>query len=105
MPLLKQEFEENLRPIYQYMADPTKISFEDDVILMLKSQIRKRKEITPTMWELFQQFPKVLMKNKHAFGNLFETINYFLIVGKQELAESQENIKILYLMADTALFT
>ena len=53
---------------------------------MLKSQIRKRKEISETMWELFQQLPKVLEKNKHAFGNLFETINYYLIVGKLELA-------------------
>ena len=105
MPTLKAEFEENLRPIYQYMADPSKISFEDDIILMLKSQIRKRKEITPTMWELFQQFPKVLEKNKHAFGNLFETINYFLIVGKVQLAQQTDNLKILYLMADTALFT
>lgn len=86
MPLMKQEFEDNLRPIYLTMADPNKISFEDDVVLMLKSQIRKRKEITPTMWELFQYLPKVLEKNKHNFGNLFETINYYLIVGKVQLS-------------------
>lgn len=77
------------------MLDPSKISFEDDIVLMLKSQIRKRKEITPTMWELFQQFPKVLEKNKHSFGNLFETINYYLIVGKVQLAQQPENLKIL----------
>ena len=82
MPYLKDEFEELLRPIYQFMMDPKQISFEDDIVLMLKSQIRKRKEITPTMWEVFSQLPKVLAKNKDAFGNLFETINYYLIVGK-----------------------
>ena len=53
MPYLKDEFEELLRPIYQFMMDPKQISFEDDIVLMLKSQIRKRKEITPTMWEVF----------------------------------------------------
>ena len=46
MPQLKDEFEELLKPIYVQMADPTKISFEDDIILMLKTQIRKRKEIS-----------------------------------------------------------
>ena len=86
MPAMKQEFEEVLKPIYMCMVDPTKISFEDDIILMLKSQIRKTKEVSPTMWEVFQYLPKVLQKNKHSFGNLFETINYYLIVGKVKLA-------------------
>ena len=27
-------------------------------------------------------FPKVLNKNKDAFGNMFDTINYYLTVGK-----------------------
>ena len=105
MPLLKDEFEEQLRPIYQFMMDPKQISFEDDIVLMLKSQIRRRKEITPIMWDVFSQLPKVLEKNKHCFGNLFETINYYLIVGKVQLAQQPEHIKILCTMADTALFT
>ena len=85
--------------------DPKQISFEDDIVLMLKSQIRKRKEITPIMWEVFSQLPKVLAKNKDCFGNLFETINYYLIVGKVQLSQQPENIKILYMMADQCLFT
>ena len=105
MPHLKNEFEELLKPIYVQMADPSKISFEDDIILMLKTQIRKRKEISQTMWEIFTQLPKVLEKNKHAFGNLFEAINYFMVVGKQQLCESPENIKVICQMANVALFT
>jgi hypothetical protein len=87
------------------MIDPSQISCEDDIVLMLKSQIRKTKEVTPTQWEVFQQLPKVLTKNKDSFGSLFETINYFLCVGKIKLAEEPENLKTLYLMADRALFT
>ena len=105
MPQLKDDFEELLKPLYLHMSDPLKISFEDDIILMLKTQIRKRKEVSPTMWEIFQMLPKVLDKNKHAFGNLFETVNYYMIVGKQQLAESPESIKVICQMADTALFT
>ena len=72
---------------------------------MLKTQIRRRKEISLTMWDIFTQLPKVLEKNKHAFGNLFEAINYYLVVGKQQLAEAPENVKVVCQMADTALFT
>ena len=72
---------------------------------MLKTQIRKRKEISQTMWEIFTQFPKVLEKNKHAFGNLFEAINYYMVVGKQQLCETPENIKVICQMANVALFT
>jgi len=105
MPQNKGQFEEILKPIYQYMIDPSQISCEDDIVLMLKSQIRKTKEVTPTQWEVFQQLPKVLTKNKDSFGSLFETINYFLCVGKIKLAEEPDNLKTLYLMADRALFT
>ena len=57
------------------------------------------------MWEIFTQFPKVLEKNKHAFGNLFEAINYYMVVGKQQLCETPENIKVICQMANVALFT
>lgn len=63
------------------MADPTKIEFEDDIVLVLKAFIKKNKSVSPTLWTLFPLLGKVFDKNKHAFGNLLDTLNSYLLYG------------------------
>ena len=61
--------------------------------------------MTPVQWEIYQQFPKVLEKQKQCFSNLLDTINYFLLHGKKDMVANPYLIQFTAKMAETALFT
>ena len=67
------------------MIDPTKIGFEEDIIMNMKQFVRKNKAVTPTEWDIMMQFPKVLNKWKDSFGNMLEVLNYYLKFGVSDL--------------------
>lgn len=98
--------EEMLKQLYVFMTDPKQISFEDDIVMNMKQFIRRNQAVSSTQWEILQQFPKVLDKNKDAFGNLFDTINFYLKYGKDALQTSQTAVMpVIAHMAEVALFT
>jgi hypothetical protein len=49
-----EQFEEKLKPLYIYMAEPQKINFDEDIVIILKSFIKKCERITPTQWEIYE---------------------------------------------------
>jgi hypothetical protein len=75
------QIEEILKPLYVFMVDPTKISFEDDIVMCVKAVIRKTKAVSQTQWDILSQLPKVLAKNKDSLGNILEATNHFLQYG------------------------
>jgi len=87
MPKMTAEFEEALKPIFQFIANPNAISFEDDILILIKSMIKKSKTVSPILWEMFDLLPNVLLKNKGQMGDLLDTINYFMIYGKDEFRQ------------------
>jgi hypothetical protein len=87
------------------MLDPTKIEFEDDIVLTIKSLIKKANEISPVIWTLYPHLYKVFQKNKMTFGNLLDTLNYYLISGKDIIAQNSEYLVMLIKMAGEAMFT
>lgn len=97
--------EEKLKPIYLFMADPTVISFDEDILIIIKGFIKKNKKVSTVQWEIYQQFPKVLEKQKHQFSNLLDTVIYFLQYGKSDMAQNPYLIEFTAKMAETALFT
>ena len=54
---LSAEFEELLKPVFRFISEPSKISFEDDILLLIKSLIKKQKKVSPLMWEIFDFIP------------------------------------------------
>lgn len=87
MPSMAAEFEEALKPIFQFITNPNVISFEDDILILIKSMIKKSKKVSPILWEMFDLLPNVLVKNKGQMGDLLDTVNYFMIYGKDEFAQ------------------
>ena len=41
IPEFYPQIEEVLKPLFEFMIDPTKIEFEDDIVLVLKSFIKR----------------------------------------------------------------
>lgn len=60
-----QVLEEKLTPLYMFMADPRAISFDEDILMIIKSFIKRTQQVTPVQWEIFQKFPLVFEKQKH----------------------------------------
>jgi hypothetical protein len=75
MPKYSSAIEEQLKPLFEFMTDPSKIEFEDDIVLTIRSFIKKTNEVSPVMWTLFPLLTKVFEKNKRTFGNLLDTLN------------------------------
>jgi hypothetical protein len=86
------------------MIDPFKIEFEDDIVLVLKSFIKRMKAVSPTLWQIFPYLMKVFEKNKKAFGNLLDAINYYLLYGKEYLAANTPHLDMIVQMANLSLF-
>lgn len=74
------------------MTDPEKVEFEDDIVLVLKSFIKKMKGVSPILWTIFPFLAKVFEKNKKSFGNLLDTINYYLLFGKEYIAANAAHL-------------
>ena len=57
------------------------------------------------LWEIFPYLEKVFEKNKQCFGNLLDTLNYFLIFGKEQLAVNRNNLSIVIGLAAKSMFS
>jgi len=75
MPRYAAAFEKALQPLFEFMTDPSRVEFEDDIVLSMKSFVRKTGAVSDVMWTLFPYLQAVFEKNKHTFGNLLDTVN------------------------------
>jgi hypothetical protein len=77
------DFERLFMPIFEFMVDPTKINFEDSVLMIIKNFIKKTGTVSDIIAKVFGTLEKVFAKNKNRFGDstLLETINCYLIYG------------------------
>ena len=106
MEKYSNEYEEAYKPIFEYMIDPTKISFEDDILIILKNFIRKTSRVSDTMYAVFPTLEKVFDKNKHCFGEaLMDTLNFYMIFGKDRLVNDQAAIQMLLNIASKGMET
>ena len=94
MQQMQDQFEESLKPIFRYISEPHKISFEDDILLILRTIIKKRKLVTPIMWEIFDLFPNVLQKSKGALGDLLDAINSYMQYGKEVFIQRESSVRV-----------
>ncbi len=94
MAKMREPFEEALKPIFRFVSEPQSITFEDDILLLLKSMIKKSQSVTPIMWEMFDHFPKLLTKSRGQLGDLLDTLNSFMIHGKDEFAQREGTIRV-----------
>lgn len=59
MPRYAGQIEESLKPLFEFLVNPQANEFEDDIVLTLKSFIRKTNQVSEVMWTLFPHLPKV----------------------------------------------
>ena len=105
MPQLQAPFTEALKPIFEFLADPTQIAFEDDIVLLVKSIIKKTKAVSADMWIIFDQFPKIVTKASGALGDLLSTMNYYVLYDAPGFAAREASIRGFAQIVEQAMFT
>ena len=94
-----------MKPLFEYILEPSKIEFEDDIVLIMKQFIKKTRTVSSTMWTIYPHLMKVFQKNKMSFGNLLDTLNMFLVYGKQDFVENKNNLPMLIEMGKLSMFS
>jgi hypothetical protein len=92
-------------PLFEFIVEPSQIDFEDDILLSIKTLVKKKKSVSENIWRMIQFFPKVLEKNQHSFGNILDTINNLVLVGRDFLKTQPDALAIFMTMADTSMFS
>lgn len=87
--------EEVLVPLYECMSTPEKISFDDEILLLITSFIRNSGTVTDIQWRLVQTFPKIFEKNQLMFNNLFSVMNLMIVHGRGVLANEYKVIELV----------
>jgi hypothetical protein len=75
IPQYYNNIEHEMKPLFEYILEPEKIEFEDDIVLILKTFIKKTKKVSDILWTIYPHLIKVFEKNKRSFGNLMDTLN------------------------------
>ena len=101
----QSEIEQALTPLFMYMEDPSKIEFDDDILLLINSFIKKTGKISKLSWTLFETFPKFFQKYQGMLGNLFTSLNLFIIHGKEVFIQKPELLDLIINIAIDSLFT
>jgi len=106
MQKYSSDFEQAFIPIFEFMVEPSKINFEDNILIILKNFIRKTGVVSEIIFKVFPCLEKVFIKNKYAFGDiLLETLNYYMFYGQQRIMQDQGAIEMLVKIADQAMFS
>jgi hypothetical protein len=93
------QIDQELVTIYDFMIDPSKIDFDDDIALSISTHINIRKEVTDIQKRVFTTFDACHQKYKGIFGNLVVAINSFIVYGTNWFNENPEAVKSLFSMA------
>jgi importin-8 len=99
-----QIIEETLLPLFEYLVTPSLIDFDDDIIFCLTSLMKKSKVVSPTLRKIFPFLPKFQLKYKGIFGNLLQTINSYLMYGKDFFENSVSNLQQIFEMANLSMY-
>lgn len=57
--------------------------------------MKKTKKVSTTLWTIYPLLVKVFDKNKKSFGNLLDTLNQFLLNGRDELINDRNKLLML----------
>lgn len=87
------------------MVDPNQMEFDEDIVLIMKTLMKKHNAVSEIVWTMVPTLEKVFMKNKESMGNLLPTINHLLIYGRELFMAQPDKLEVIMKIADLSLFT
>lgn len=86
------------------MKDPSKIEFDEDILLFEVSLMKKTQKVSDAGWIIFNLLHLVQEKYENTFMQTFEILNCFLFYGKEILAPNLPMIETVIEMAQKCIF-
>jgi hypothetical protein len=99
------QLENILLPLIMMLNNPKKLSFEDEIIIVILGIIRKTNTISETQWQIFQILPYLQSKQENSLQSLLKLINLIVIHGKGHLQDSPDKLSSLVSIALQALYS
>eukprot|EP00826_Nyctotherus_ovalis_P038153 TRINITY_DN355_c0_g4_i1.p1 TRINITY_DN355_c0_g4~~TRINITY_DN355_c0_g4_i1.p1 ORF type:complete len:979 (+),score=242.38 TRINITY_DN355_c0_g4_i1:128-3064(+) len=103
-PKFADSIENAMLPVFNYLANPKDIEFDEDIVDVVKILIDRYAGVSLNMEKIFPVLPKYFEKAECVFGNLLGVLNCYLFYGKTQFAQKKEWIDILIGMIEKSLF-
>jgi len=97
------EIEKLLTPMFELLETNEDVDFDEDILNYATSATQISKKVSPSIWKLFQSFPKIFTRYEGMLGHLFPCLNYIIIYGSGIINQDPESIRILIEMGVAAL--
>lgn len=103
-PKFADSIENAMLPVFNYLANPQDIEFDEDIVDVVKILIDRYAGVSLNMEKIFPVLPKYFEKAGCVFGNLLGVLNCYLFYGKAQFVQKKEWIDILIGMIEKSLF-
>lgn len=91
-----EALESIFKELYDYLKNPKKVEFDEDLVLMLTTCMKHSGKVTNLTFEMLQHMTKFLKKNKGLMLDLYEFMNQIIVNGYSYLCESEEFCEMVY---------
>ena len=82
-------------PIFEYMKNPSKIDFEEEILVIITSFIKVTKSIVPSAKRLFVNLDKYFIQSKMISEELYTLLCYFILHGIEFLSEDRNYLNFV----------
>ena len=96
--------EEVLSPLFEYINVPETVEFDDDIVLVWTSLIKKCQTVTPRGWLVFERLPLVQQKYHGDFCQLFQVLNAYIIYGHEQIRANPQWLAMIAEMSFLSLY-
>jgi len=91
-----KEFEAIFKQLYDYLKNPKKIEFDEDLVMMLSSTMKHLHVVSQYTFDLLQYLPKYLKKSKGMMKDLFDFMNQLIFYGHDTLVTNEQYLDQVY---------
>ena len=103
-PVLADEMEKELYPLINYIETPEQIEFDDDIMQVITTIVKKREKLTPELYRVFPYFDNFYRKYKGVFGDLLSTLNTFMYYGRDILSANIADLETVKYLVDQEIW-
>eukprot|EP00826_Nyctotherus_ovalis_P055575 TRINITY_DN7392_c0_g1_i17.p1 TRINITY_DN7392_c0_g1~~TRINITY_DN7392_c0_g1_i17.p1 ORF type:complete len:832 (+),score=218.67 TRINITY_DN7392_c0_g1_i17:572-3067(+) len=99
----KDTIEKEVLPLFNYLASPAEIDFDDRLLQVLTLLIKSQKCITENMLQVFPFLIKLFESCKCTLHELLEVFNYYLFYGKLIFSSNNDLLEAVLKVGNVAL--
>ena len=89
--------EESLKPLLEYMDEPKKIDFDEDIVYIIYLIIVQREKITGIGYNLLKNLYKYINKTGGLLLDTYQLINLYLAYGNEQILSNKKWLESLFL--------